>query len=278
MISFGWVRLMASGIRITQAGVPIQKAADYQEVMDDRWPVVEMLYMDILDLQNIQSDAAGTIAYVPIYEHNLGYLPAFLFKSISHNVQTFGDVLINSIFADNNFIYVRVLKSPGEVVSINLKAFLFIIDRDCSKPYQSDIDITTAGQSSGPSAYGLKVMSRPTSRGMKEKDKSKYEFNTNAKAFPVQQTGRQTAVTGITAYQLKIDHFLGYPPTYFIAPIKTRVGPADPFNGREMISSLSNGGGIAKNTSSTLTVRGAQSPLTGDYLFVILKDPVDLAK
>lgn len=264
------------GIRITQAGIPVSRAADYQEVMDERWPVLEFLFEGIVTIENAKSQAAGTIDYIPIFSHKLGYLPGYFFKNITNDVNTSNNSVSNQIFADDQNIYLRVIKTAGVVVTVNLKFFLAVIDRNCSLEFQSPIDVTTADQVTNPSTYGLKVLNHPSGQGMNERDKSLYSFNTNAKSMSLQQTGIRSAVS--PNFTIAVDHRLGYPPTYFLARRTPVIGSADPFLGKVTIKPLGNGGGVGKSSSITLTIRGGQAALTGDYMFVILKDPVGLAR
>jgi hypothetical protein len=272
------------GIRISQAGISVDKAADYQKTMDERWPVLEHQFMGIVDLQNfstgsegVLNNALGTIADIPIYRHNLGYLPAFHLHHIAYSGwDTFNSPLSDMAFADQENIYLRVFKSGPGSIYINAKMFLSVVDRDCNKEFQAPIDIVTAQQVSKPSQYGLKILNENAAQGMDESNKSAYTFNTNAKSMLIQQHGTRTA--GSPTFQLVIDHRLGYPPTYYLARKITQEGAANPSLGKLTISAMNTIQGLAKSNSITLTVRGGQSALVGDFMFIVLKDPVDTAK
>ena len=274
-----------AGIRISQAGIPVDKAADYQKTIDERWPVLEHQFMGILNIENISTDsegvlnnAGGTIAHIPIYKHGLGYLPAFRFKQISYSgFDTFSPIS-QSLFADETYIWLIVFKSPG-AIRVNLKGWLAVVDRDCTKEFQADIDIVTSTQKSQPSQYGLKILNENIGQGIEEKNKGGYSVNTNAKSMLIQQHGvRNVSASSVPAYNVVVDHRLGYPPTYYMARRYTHTGSANPSLGKTVIEAIDNVIGLAKSNSITLTVAGAQAVLLGDYMFIVLKDPVDVAR
>lgn len=274
---------MTKGIRISQAGIPVDKAADYQKTMDERWPILEHSFMGIVELQNystasegVLNNAAGTIAHVPIFKHGLGYLPAFRLKQISFSgFDTFNSPLSDVVFADENYIWLQVFKSAGPI-NINVKVWLAVVDRDCTKEFQAPIDIVTSIQKAQPSQYGLKVLNQNGSQGMNEKNKSAYTMNTNAKSMQIQQHGIRTA--GSPDYQLVIDHRLGYPPTFYAAKRYQQTGAANPSLGKTTIAAIDNVIGLGRSNSITLTIKGGQAALVGDYMFIVLKDPVDTAR
>lgn len=274
---------MSSGLRISQAGIPISRAADYQKTMDDRWPALEHQFMGIIDIQNfstasegVLNNSGGTIANVPVYKHGLGYLPAFHVKQISYSgFDTFNSLLSDNMFADEQYIYLTVFKNPGPLI-INAKFWLSVVDRDCSVEFQAPIDQTTSTFTTQPSEYGLKILNNPSAQGMGEKNKAAYTYNTNAKSMLIQQHGIRTA--GSPDFQLVIDHRLGYPPTYYAARRSTQTGAANPSLGKVTIAPMDNIIGLGRSNSITLTIRGAQSALVGDFIFIVLKDPVDVAR
>jgi hypothetical protein len=81
-----------------------------------------------------------------------------------------------------------------------------------------------------------------------------------------------------TGYYLVIDHNLSYPPTYLCAQIEVGIGSANPMLDKRTIGPLGRVTGIATSTATRLSIRGAQSALMGDFMYIVLKDPVDVAK
>jgi hypothetical protein len=278
--------VMSRGIRISQAGIPVSKAADYQKTMDERWPVLEHQFMGIIRIENYSTDTpgvlnngTGTLAHIPIYKHSLGYLPAFRLRHISFSgFDAMGQTIAARTFADEQYIWLEVAKNPG-AIEISLAAWLAVIDRDCTPEYQAPIDIVTSVQKSNPSQYGLKILNEPTPQGMREKNKSFYSYNTNAKSMLIQQHGIRTAsASTLPANSIVIDHRLGYPPTFYVAKRFLQEGVSNPSAGKTVIRSLGTNIGLGKSNSITMTISGAQSILVGDYMFIILKDPVDVAR
>lgn len=277
---------MTKGIRISQAGIPVSRATDYQKTMDERWPLLEHSFMGIIDIQQmstasqgVRENVAGTIADIPIFKHGRGYLPAFRVERISSSgFDNFNTPLEQSMFADEQYIYLRVFKSAGVIV-INAKFFLAVVDRDCMQEFQAPIDIITASQVTNPSTYGLKIKNVTSAQGMREKNKKEYTLNTNAKSMAIQMHGvRRADQYSIPAYNVVIDHRLGYPPTYYLARRYAQEGSSNPSLGKTVVEAMNAGSGISSSNSITMLVRGAQAPLLGDYMFIILKDPVDTAK
>lgn len=275
-----------AGIRISQAGIPVDRATDYQKTMDERWPLLEHSFMGIVDIQKLSTasegvieNAGGTIAFVPVFKHGRGYLPAFRVKRIATSgFDSSGTPLEQAMFADEQYIYLRIFKSAGAIV-INVKFFLAVVDRDCTQEFQAPIDIITANQVTNPSDFGLKIKNNITAQGMREKNKKEYNLNTNAKSMAIQMHGVRTAGPGsVPAYNVVIDHRLGYPPTYYLAKRAAQTGAVNPMLGRVLIESMNAGSGISSSNTITMLVRGAQSVLLGDYMFIVLKDPVDTAK
>lgn len=275
---------MSKGIRIAQAGISVSKAADYQKTMDERWPILEHSFMGIVDVQNkatsstgVLENAGGTIAHIPIFQHRRGYLPGFRFRHISYSgFNPDGEQISSMVFADSEYIWLGIFKSAG-VLTINLKFWLAIIDRDLSKEFTTPVDIVTADQVTNPSPFGLKILNSTPPRGMEENSKAVYTANTNAKAMAIHSHGVRTGDAG-NANKLIIAHRLGYPPSYYIAKRAAQEGAVNPSLGKTTVAVMGSASAIASADSVNLTARGAQNALVGDYLFLILKDPVNVAK
>lgn len=273
---------MAKGIRITQAGIPVDRAADYQKTLDERWPILEFLFMGILDLKNVSSNilgardnSFGSIAYVPIYKHNLGYLPGFMARNISYTGPDLGgNVVENMLFADTQYIYLMIFKdAPISVFS--LKIWLGVIDRDLNQDFSSPVDIVTSTMTASASAFGLKVLNNPVTTGMNENRKEVYTANTNAKSMAIQAHGvRPVDGTG----KLIVRHGLGYPPSYMLAKKEATTSLANHLGDVDLIRALAWGSYLAKADAINLTMFGGQTNLVGTFMFIILKDPVDVAK
>lgn len=277
---------MTNGLRVSQAGIDVNRAADYQKTMDERWPVVDHIFMGIVDIQALRTDSPGvlnnsfgTIAHIPVFRHGLGFLPAFRVKMISYSTSNISSTIRNSsFFADDQFIYIEMFKSSGVSIT-NFKFFLSVISRDCTLEYQAPIDIITARQQTRPSEYGLKVLQPGGGFNIDDKNKSRFVFNTNGKSMQIQQTGMRSAgPTSVPTYTLSIDHRLGYPPTYYLAKVYTHSGSANPSASKRVIEALGPGTGVATSDGVRMNVVGAQAALTGDFMFIILKDPVDTAR
>lgn len=276
---------MTKGIRITQTGIGVDKAADYQKTMDERWPVVEMAFMGIVNgtysdtTFGTKKNAAGTIYHIPIYHHGLGYVPGFRLIQISATINNFGNSLAFDVFADEQDIYAVIFPSPANSpVAFNFNYFLAVYNRDLTKTFSAPVDIVVPADTSGPSEYGIKIAHGSQAAAMNVDDKSQYSLNSNAKSLAYQAHGIQPAETsGTYNGSLIVQHFLGYPPTYFIAQMTVQSGIANPSLGKLTSRRFFPGYGIAFADSIQLRVRGAQAALSGNFIYLILKEPVEFS-
>lgn len=258
---------MSSGIKVTQQGVSVRKAADYQEVLDSRWPFLEFEFMDEIELI---TSITNQNAFVSFYTHKLGFLPAFfiIVKSSTPAVDYAEIVAVDDKIGFNVF-------SLGTTTNITFRAWLAVINRDISREYRSQSKQITPGPSVGPQKHGIKVVGRGAD--IKDSSKANFALHTNAKSLAIHMHGIATA-TAATSNELRLDHDVGYPPTYFVAKRAVQIGSANPIKDKVAMESLNAGSGISDSTAIRLTIRGAQSALLGDYVYLILKDPVDVAR
>jgi len=61
------------GIAIAQSGTPIDRASDYQKIIDTRWKTASI----IASIPYRNEDLEYGPEFVKIFDHNLGYIPAF---------------------------------------------------------------------------------------------------------------------------------------------------------------------------------------------------------
>lgn len=261
------------------------QAADYQKTMDERWPIVEFSFQGIFE--GVFSDTTpgtikntqGTIYHIPIYHHGLGFQPGFHLLRISGSVDSSGNQIVGTIFADNQDFYAEVYPpTTNGAVRFNIKFFLQVYSRDLTKTFVSPIDIAVPSTKSGSSKYGLKITKLRSAGAMNIDDKSQYTLNSNAKSLAYQSHGIQVAETsGTYSGSLIIRHNLGYPPTYFICGIGEEKGVANPSKGKVTTSTMYAGFGNAKSDSLDIRISGAQGALFGKYIYLILKEPVEFS-
>lgn len=258
---------MASGIRIAQDGVDVRRAAEYQLALDNRWPFLEFEYVGEVSLAET---IVNKNVFLPFYTHRLGFLPGF-FLLIKTSLD---DINYSEVVAVDDKIGFNIFSSAS-TTNVNFRAWLAVLKRDISKEYKSGSGHVTPGPFSGPQRHGIKI-TRPGG-SLRSKRKIDYSLNTNAKSLAIHQHGIATA-SSATNDELRITHDMGYPPTYFIAQRKVEAGSANPILGKTSMECFNNGTGKSSSTATKLTIEGAQAALAGDFAYLILKDPVDVAR
>lgn len=66
-----------------------------------------------------------------------------------------------------------------------------------------------------------------------------------------------------------IEHNVGYPPTYMLARVST-------INGEHMVYPLNRTNAMVKSDAKYLRLGGVQAIISGEYAYVVLKDPAEL--
>lgn len=277
---------MSNGIQISQEGIPLHRAADYQKVLDDRWPFLDISHEQEFTLSKSSFPSATGWWIEKVLEHNLGYLPAFTYRNLSYSDNLGGAATSVDIIATKTAIYVRDLWNSGTPMTrLDMRGFLRVFACDITKEFEAPVEAVAAGIRVSPKKYGVKVIDpRNTNARMSSPEMSDFSMNTNAKALSIQQTGTKRP-TGVNN-ELVITHRLGYPPTYFISQVQTPeffalyTIYASPHPEQTVLYPMNdavNNRNIA--TTTTLTIRGVQATLdpNGTWAYLLLKDPVEVA-
>lgn len=270
-----------SGIIVTQQGVDVRIAADYQKVMDTRWRFLDIALEQEFTVSH--ADSGGTHYWIEkICDHGLGYLPAFYFRTISIDYGGLNPGFYNGeIIATKSAVYWRNLYVSGDPTApIKLKLFVRVFACDISTEYQAPINFIVPASPVQEPDIGIKVLKG--TGDIRSTELSNFSIDSQGKALAIQQTGTRSANAG-TSFTLTIVHGMGYPPTYFLAPLqsvadfKAHTSFANPLN--EPIIRPMTIAPIAKvfSTSTTLSATGVQSALSGDFAFLITKEPTELA-
>jgi len=269
-----------SGIVVTQQGVDVAIAADYQKVVDTRWRFLDIQLEQEFKMSH--ADSGGSHWWVEkLFDHNLGFLPAFTERPIS--LDNGGNTFITlngglQIVSTTKSIYVRNLYVSGDPTTpIVLKCFIRLFNLDITTEYRAPATFAVPGAPVQEPDIGIKIL---TNGGdITSTDLSKFTIDTKGKAFAVQQTGTRTAVS--PDFSLTINHNLGYPPTYFLAPINrasewTSIY-ADPLGVDVILPMTVPAGARITADTNNVIMKGAQSALHGSSAFLITKEPTELA-
>lgn len=245
---------MSNGIVISQQGIDLKRAAEYQKVLDSRWRFLEIEKEIVLTID--------TNAIIRVVDHNLGYLPFFttVYPDSSLSRHGLTRATSRSVYIDTRF----------ETIPFTICVRVFRVD--VTSNYTAPVDFQIAAQESEKTPYGVKVLKRDSGRGMDEKNKDFYSLNTRAKALSIHSHGSASASGG----QITLQPALGYPPSYFLASTTTVSSGEEA--GAPAVSEFDALNCVASANAATITFSGAQSALSGSYAYLILKDPAQVAR
>jgi hypothetical protein len=178
------------GIQISQEGVPVTRAADYQKVLDDRWPFLDIFQEVEIPVEVRLTDAVESFNWaIELFSHKLGYLPAFTYRILSGNM--WGDYDgQTTIVSTKTGIYLTGLHYSGGATSWNFRIFMRVYALDVTREFEyktEDPEPTSKRQSR---KYGAKVIKSGVSPSKFSSDEmSDFSLHTDAKVLAVQQTG-----------------------------------------------------------------------------------------
>ena len=129
-----------SGIQISQEGIPLRRAADYQKILDDRWPFLDIAVEQEFILSKSSFPSATGFWVERVLEHNLGYLPAFTYRNLSYSDNLGGSSSSVEIVATKTAIYVRDLWISGTPMTrLDMSGFLRVFACDITKEFEAPI-------------------------------------------------------------------------------------------------------------------------------------------
>lgn len=269
------------GIIVTQQGIPVATAADYQKVIDTRWTFLDIEIEQEFTLSH--ADSGSSHYWVEkICDHKLGYRPAFYYRTLSLDLGGLSSGLYNAdIVATKDAVYWRNLYVSGDPTTpIKLKIFLRLFACDITTTYQAPVDFFVPGAPINEPDVGVKILANQGD--ITSGELSNFSVDTLGKAFAIQQTGLATALT-TTPFTLTITHNMGYPPTYFIAPTQSLAEFdahtifSNPLSDPVIYAITTLPVARVSATTTQLVLTGVQSVLAGTYAFLITKEPSELA-
>jgi len=257
------------GITASQEGIDLDNATDAQRAIDSRWR-----YMDILQEASLN---LGTLtATAKIYEHKLGFVPAFDCYNLNLNIYMGGSVSpsggdLPSIWADNQNVYVSNVHAIfGDPLVFNSNVIIRIYNVPITEEYTAPIAESSLKSKSSASKYGVKILNPDKSGPIDSNDLTKFSLNTRSKSLSIHKTGTQVA-NSATVWGLNINHGLNNPPIFMIASCATDKSYVYPINPQTFDF-------FAKaDIPSQLSFRGVQSAMSGRYAYIIFKEFADFA-
>ncbi len=250
---------MASGITISQEGIDVDRALDSQKVLDSGWRYFETAFEVEVSVGQLNFDV------VKLFEHKLGFVPAFDCWNITLGVYVLADDF-GGLRANKDTIYFDG-QDVSNIDHSNCKFLLRVYNVPILEEYEAPIVGTLPVGGSVSSSMGIKIVALTGS--IDHQELSEFTLNTRGKALSIQKTGVAVANAG-TSNLAVITHNIGNPPTYLAAftdATRTWVGAINP--DFVPVKSIADG--------KTLTFSGAQSPLDGQFAYIIFKELADFA-
>lgn len=246
---------MTSGFKIAQAGADVKTAASYEYVATSEWPILPILKEGPINISTSSSDV------VTVYEHNLGYYCPFLIMnyvaSLNGSNYDYDTSRMNastslSFYMDKNKL---VYRAPA-----NFKGYFYIFDYDMDNLFTPEPNKSGISTKAAKGKYGIKTPLKPGYGAMESTDLSDYAVNTDGRALSVHTNGRQTAIdSGAATARVVVEHNLGYLPSYLFF--------------KESDLGIRHESNLVTANEKTITIKGAQAPLSGVYYYLIYKEP-----
>lgn len=277
------------GLQFSQEGVPIGRSGDFQKVLDDRWPYLDIAAEQTDSMVKTSFPSGDGYWLQEILTHNLGYIPAISFREHLFYANPAGgsadyDIVRPKIVATKDKVYMRALRVPSGIFNYTEMAWqytirVFAVDITTDKNY--DIEQPGASPRSKSGKYGVKVISpKKVGPSLNSEEMSDFSLNSDAKALAIQSHGTRVT-SAANSFSIIVNHGLTYPPTYLIATVNRAADWASAYTNplpedciQPMNYELL---GISSNVGTTLTIAGAQGALIGTFAFLILKDPLGAA-
>jgi hypothetical protein len=281
---------VSTGLKITQRGTSVERAADYQTVLDSRWPLLESFMEKQIDI-TITPLAVSGYHTVKLFDHDLGQLPGFDFYQDTSVVDaawasSAGDYTLT---ITKNSVYAESLWVGGDATApYRLKGFIRLYMTNFSTLFKADTITISPEQHTDGAGTGLKILDEnKAGANLRRPEYDNFSLNTNAKAMSIHMMDN-VLPDAVTTF-VTVNHDLGYLPTFmawqtYKINYNSNSDGTYTDDGALYQSSLKGQDAIADlvafsfANSITLSFRGVQSALTNRVAFVILKDPLVVAE
>jgi hypothetical protein len=269
------------GITVSQQGIPVERAADSQKVLDSDWKFLDVVLEEHVEAGYSAFDTTAVYKVLSVKKHGLGHPPAFLWQLNRVSTALFGETPSFEIVADDENLYV------GALLSTNLLNTPFFVDLDVTffspdftKEFTAPVQQAVPFRKSEQSDYGLEtLLPEAIGRGIQSTRVEDFGMTSQAKALGIQKHGIVQASGGV----ISITHNFGAPPFFMLAkyyPEGQRIGAFGyPFGQKPMVSGINIAEGTGRVTKDILVLGGAQYALqdTDKYAYILLKEPLSTA-
>lgn len=178
------------GIQISQEGIPLERAADYQKVLDDKWPFIDIVIDRDITISKTDWPAVTAEWIYEIAEHNLGRTPPFTYRELGTNVINTNQY---KMLATKDKIYLVGRWYTGDPTTpLNIRISLRVFSFDITEEKSYSGEHGTARVRTSARKYGAKVLSpKNVTTNFSSQEMSDYSLNSNAKALSLYKTGVQ---------------------------------------------------------------------------------------
>lgn len=267
---------MIYGATFSQSATPIDRAPDYQRVLDTRWKT-----MSIVATQHFaKADLMNGPKIVKILDHNLGYLPAFEAPFFNTRYETQSTAVGSYAFvADRKSIYyVKVhveIATSDYAIEGNINVYDLNIEENFDSKAKGTITPSTRTD------IGVKIIGNDLYAAKNVNDRSAlgYAVTTDSKAFGVLKVDEVSISSGTGI----INHDLQYPPLVkLITTDPLRLGSSAelpvPSNSPVFCGPMGIGFSASNLWVKTETNRLIVNSSTDEiYRYVIFREPTEIA-
>lgn len=256
---------MTWGVKVSQPGIDVNQAADYQLAFSSEWPTLKILKSQTFTM----TDAS---VKQTIYTHGLGYPPAFMIQTTNttgrarHAGPGF-DEHADAFYVDNNSLVFDPATVGGVTGTYSGKFFIFAYD--LTKNYQAPaLTVGTLSGSIGPSQSQGIIASVPGAEATSSHPQD-LSIDSEARAPLIHSSlNGVVSLRGGADYALIANHSLDYAPL-FMAFETVQDGVAGAGNYNAFFGG--NGTNIVKTTPTTVEIHTSISYIRGAIL--VFKDP-----
>jgi len=199
------------GITISGSGVPIERASDYQRILDSRWKTASIVMSVRFAVDNFQT----LPTFTKVLDHNLGYIPAFEAPFFNTTYEVQGSLASTYLFvADNTSIWF-VNESPGTSDAYKIDGYINVYDINMEVDFESEPTGLVAAPKRGN--IGVKIVGngKYSARNANDSDPLGFSLSTDAKGIGIARIATLNSRGGVPftiPSRGIIKHGLPYPP------------------------------------------------------------------
>lgn len=281
-----------NGIAVAYNGTPINLASDYSKSIDSRWKFLEVAFENTVDIEipaiaSSGSNVNNRSQRFQIVNHGLGFYPLFevsvvLFKGTLAG-GSFPSQSINTVLSDKENLYLfPYFDNIDGQNAVTARVIYRVYNLDISQSYTAIVE-SASSASATKNPMGVKFLDGSESIDIDDDSPVGFSIDTTKKTLSVHSV--QIVDFDDPVVNGYVYHTVGYPPTYLAQKspyvyFGTNYGAVFniPWRYEVYTSPMENPDYRNIATDTYLRFTGVQSFIGGQWCFIILKDPAELAK